>query len=155
QRSSRDKRSRRTRALAAALVTVVLLLGLGLGWILLSEPTRKTERSDQPVPPDKKEPFWQVFPVGPADELFERLAFPSRQVGYVASRKAIYKTTDGGRSWERSADVAAQRVHLLHFCDERTGWLGTNQLHQTRDGGQTWQAVSLPEEMFAVTSLAV
>ena len=32
-------------------------------------------------------------------EKFGRLAFPTRQIGYAASNRAIYKTADAGQTW--------------------------------------------------------
>jgi photosystem II stability/assembly factor-like uncharacterized protein len=97
-----------------------------------------------------------MFQVGAGDELFERIAFPSRTVGYAASRQALYKTEDGGKTWRRIREAKeARRVHCLHFWDDRTGWLGADRLEHTTDGGATWSPLPLPEVMQTVSGLAL
>jgi serine/threonine protein kinase/photosystem II stability/assembly factor-like uncharacterized protein len=107
------------------------------------------------VAPPAAAPSWSILTVGRDDEKFDRIAFPSRTVGYAASRQAVYKTADGGRTWT-AAGLTGGRVHVLAFQDEHTGWLGTDRLRQTTDGGTTWTAVPLPGgPLTAVTALAV
>src|SRR5207302_6690989 len=78
-----------------------------------------------------------------------------RGVGYAAGRPAVYKTEDSGATWHRVADRAAPgRTHVLHFQDDRTGWLGAERLYGTADGGVTWSAVPLPEPTKVVSGLA-
>jgi serine/threonine protein kinase/photosystem II stability/assembly factor-like uncharacterized protein len=100
-------------------------------------------------------PSWEALQVGSEAEHFERLAFPSRTMGYAASRQGIFKTEDGGKKWRPILQEAVGRVYLLQFADERTGWLGTDQLRQTEDGGVTWAPVPLPgkERMQSVNGL--
>jgi hypothetical protein len=108
----------------------------------------------RPAPPGT--PSWEILPpVGPADEVFSRIAFPTRMAGFVAGRRGVYRTTDGGRSWQQTYTAPApQPVYFLRFQDERTGWLGTDRLEQTTDGGTTWEQVPLPEQVRAVRALA-
>jgi hypothetical protein len=104
------------------------------------------------------EPAWAFFQIGPDEEKYDRIAFPSRQVGYAASRQALRKTTDGGESWTKLPLPAPGRVHVLHFVNERTGWMGADRLLSTTDGGATWSPEALPldgEAMKAVSALAV
>lgn len=68
-------------------------------------------------------------------------------------RRAIYKTEDGGQTWD------LKRIHLddnestsLHFWNEEQGmYVGskmendTDVIHRTEDGGDTWQYISIPE----------
>jgi photosystem II stability/assembly factor-like uncharacterized protein len=99
---------------------------------------------------------WAVFPIGGAEEeVFDRIAFPSRAVGYAAGRRAVYKTEDSGRTWrpvwERKPPA---RTHALLFQDERSGWLGAERLYQTGDGGGTWSEAALPEPTRILSGLA-
>jgi len=76
---------------------------------------------------------------------------------------AIYRTRDGGLSWERLIDpymdgesgvlpMSCEKTGLL-FTDVNHGWVtgncggvvpGAPYLQRTTDGGQTWQTVELP-----------
>ncbi|MDI3317583.1 MAG: hypothetical protein QJR14_08225 [Bacillota bacterium] len=74
-------------------------------------------------------------------------------------RKALYRTSDGGRSWVRVA-LSGLAPGLLPeegyatgfaFLDAQRGWLGMAYrgsvpvpLYRTTDGGRTWQLQALP-----------
>jgi serine/threonine protein kinase/photosystem II stability/assembly factor-like uncharacterized protein len=107
------------------------------------------------IKPDAGAPYWEALRVGSGEEKFEQIAFPTRRVGYAASREAVYRTEDGGREWKR-VRKSRGRVHFLYFQDAQTGWLGTDQLDYTDDGGETWSRVALPpaEKLLAVNDLA-
>jgi photosystem II stability/assembly factor-like uncharacterized protein len=107
---------------------------------------------------DLSRPHWTVLPgpSGDKDEPFDRIAFPTRDVGYLASRKAVYRTRDGAKTWEKLKLADVGRVHVLHFTDTKTGWLGTDRLRKTADGGETWADESLGGvTMRSVTALAL
>jgi serine/threonine protein kinase/photosystem II stability/assembly factor-like uncharacterized protein len=141
---------------AAGALVAVLALGLGL-WLSLP----RGNPVDNPGPrPSPSPPSWDVLRVNteagvPDNEVFERVAFPTRRVGYVASRQAVYRTEDGGKTWKRLQEVQSDRVYLLHFQDAQTGWLGTDRLQQTTDGGRTWAVVPLPDETSTVRDVAL
>ena len=99
---------------------------------------------------------WQLLasPATEDNEPFDRIAFPSETIGYLASRRAVYKTVDGGDAWQKLALPPPGRVHVLTFVDDKHGWLGADKLLQTADGGATWSEVDLPVPMRAVTALA-
>lgn len=105
---------------------------------------------------------WQTiggFPTGSTSPRFDKLAFPSKNVGYVAgTRNAVYKTTDGGTTWTDispfpslnnaptgfpNAFVTYKEVFAL---DENTVFLVGNmftnvavkRVYKTTDGGATW-----------------
>jgi serine/threonine-protein kinase len=148
-------------ALATLGVIVVLLLpGLWLVWRRQGnntpgEPSSPADTA-RPSPSPAAGPFWEVLHVGEPDDLFDRIAFPTRRTGYAASRRAVYKTEDGGKNWKPLSADAPGRVHRLTFRDERVGWIATRRLLQTDDGGQTWAPVPLPggESLSAVTGVA-
>lgn len=108
-------------------------------------------------PPTPIHVQWELLD-GPAKEeheVFDRIAFPTEHIGYVASRSAVYKTLDAGDSWQKMQMDPSGRVHFLHFMDDKNGWLGTDKLQHTSDGGATWNEVALPGvKMRAVTAFA-
>jgi photosystem II stability/assembly factor-like uncharacterized protein len=100
---------------------------------------------------------WAVFAIdGRPGEVFDRIAFPGRAVGYAAGRQAVRKTEDSGQTWRPVWERKPPgRTHLLYFQNERVGWLGAERLYQTGDGGDTWSEVSLPERTGVVSGLAI
>jgi hypothetical protein len=52
----------------------------------------------------------------------------------------LFRTSDGGRTWERLSLPLGEAVH---FVDRQTGWLAGgpagDQLYRTQDGGVTWE----------------
>src|SRR5262249_47391241 len=83
--------------------TLLLLAGLSLlAWAQAR--SQKVTPGRQAAPPrsgatsSKDEPYWETLKIGFDDE-FQKIAFPARMVGYVAGKKGVYKTGDGGRTW--------------------------------------------------------
>lgn len=75
----------------------------------------------------------------------------------------LLKTVNGGSSWElvntgQSGNITigyAIRSGKIFFQDENTGWVlgAQSDLIKTTDGGDTWSAVSLPEEYYNTYSI--
>ncbi|MGQ0812711.1 MAG: WD40/YVTN/BNR-like repeat-containing protein, partial [Nitrospiraceae bacterium] len=61
---------------------------------------------------------------------------------YVATNEAVYKTRDGGRSWERFPNFSARRVTTLALDPQlpATVYAGTmgDAVYKSPDGGQHW-----------------
>ncbi|HZY83755.1 MAG TPA: protein kinase [Gemmataceae bacterium] len=128
-------------AIACGAVVAAALLGK---WLL------------GPRPQPGGEGAWAVFPIGGSEaEVFDRIAFPSRAVGYAAGRQAVYKTEDSGQTWRSLWERKPPgRTHVLHFQDDRSGWLGAERLYRTEDGGGNWSEAPLPEPTRVVSGLA-
>lgn len=67
--------------------------------------------------------------------------------------KHLYRTVDGGDSFSFVADVSGAITGYptgIAFCGEEVGYIGTtyhgedNYLYGTRDGGETWESLTLP-----------
>jgi photosystem II stability/assembly factor-like uncharacterized protein len=113
---------------------------------------RAQERA-QPPAKSGWEALKVVTPKG--EEKFARIAFPTREIGYLASNKAIYKTVDGGLSWKPALEAGFLNtgITLLRFQDPRTGWLGCGgKLYTTEDGGESWAPV---DAKLGINALAV
>ena len=69
--------------------------------------------------------------------------FPTNQIGYClisGSVNKIYKSTDGGYSWQKLPFEIPIGVRSLAFQDENTGWQSLGKvIYKTTDGGNTWQ----------------
>jgi len=101
---------------------------------------------------------WRVLPNSPVggywnhDDVF----FHDENTGWIADISGqIYKTTDGGDSWEQQADNEGTSYRALAFLDDQTGFVGTLGpggwvgqttddvlLYGTSDGGDTWTEVT-------------
>jgi len=65
----------------------------------------------------------------------------------------LYRTTDGGNSWQEQLSKPGTFVRTVGFVDAQRGFMGnvgtdyypgvtdTNPLYETRDGGVTWSVV--------------
>jgi photosystem II stability/assembly factor-like uncharacterized protein len=76
--------------------------------------------------------------------------FLNGEVGWIAEGADLYRTVDGGASWERMGEVARNGcqmdfVDMVHgWCSEIEAALGSSgvMLYRTSDGGVTWTLVS-------------
>ena len=77
------------------------------------------------------------------DEMAVAVDFPTNQIGYClisGSVNKIYKSTDGGYSWQKLPFEIPIGVRSLAFQDENTGWQSSGKvIYKTTDGGNTWQ----------------
>jgi photosystem II stability/assembly factor-like uncharacterized protein len=116
---------------------------------------------------------WQTVPLnvltpdqaGPAMSAFD-LHFIDPQTGWLAvklasgasfSRGLLFKTEDGGQSWQPLASPAGQPVH---FVTAELGWTTGgpthSELYLSQDGGQSWQAQDVvPAGRYPVYQLPV
>ena len=84
--------------------------------------------------------------------------FSSNETGWItASRfdqmmRPLYRTTDGGYTWIVHLEGEYTFYDVPVFCDSQNGWVSGKEnnipfLRRTRDGGDTWQDIAMPEEM--------
>lgn len=87
------------------------------------------------------------FPLVPPSNSYPYVSnfyFPSSNTGYAFGGDGVYKTTDGGRSWQKNYST----YNVLNsgwFLDENNGFIcGTSQtLIHTTDGGKTWEDITV------------
>ncbi|SDM70543.1 Por secretion system C-terminal sorting domain-containing protein [Catalinimonas alkaloidigena] len=80
--------------------------------------------------------------LGGADSLeqarhyFSEVFFLNDTVGWVSSFSCLYKTRDGGDTWERTCEgtYGSGRKSYIRFLDETTGVALSSQLYTTTDG---------------------
>jgi photosystem II stability/assembly factor-like uncharacterized protein len=74
---------------------------------------------------------------------FRSIDMVTSNVGYICgSNSAVYKTTNGGQTWDSLTTPMTALVILydIDFVDENTGWFvgASGNLYNTTDGGATW-----------------
>ncbi|MFM9865143.1 MAG: WD40/YVTN/BNR-like repeat-containing protein [Micropepsaceae bacterium] len=100
---------------------------------------------------------WKPLTTEPYKGKQDDISFVSRDVGWYGNGAGkLYRTTNGGETFEKIWDQPGTFVRALGFVDERNGFLGnvgtdyypgvtdTKPLYRTRDGGATWQAIGAP-----------
>jgi photosystem II stability/assembly factor-like uncharacterized protein len=69
----------------------------------------------------------------------------------------VRRSTDGGKTWEAVTNFGANEPNhcrYLSFLDENIGWAAAPaQLAATRDGGQTWQEITLPDGILMIVAI--
>lgn len=71
------------------------------------------------------------------------LDFVDAQHGFAAVDSAIYKTTDGGSSWEKSLSQGGTSIYCVGFFNRDVGIAAgeLQSLYRTTDGGATWTSL--------------
>jgi photosystem II stability/assembly factor-like uncharacterized protein len=64
----------------------------------------------------------------------------------VAGLNPIYRTTDGGRTWNKVSETNGDTLKVVRFIDAKTGFAagGNSSLYKTSDSGRTWAKKPLP-----------
>ena len=90
------------------------------------------------------QPQWRTLPNAPVTAgKFEDAFFVTPFVGWVVGASKIYKTTNGGSTWQEQQDTSLG-YRSVGFADSLRGWVGTLSgdstkiLFSTTDGGVTW-----------------
>lgn len=75
------------------------------------------------------------------------IRFADQNTGWIAGEDGIFRTTDGGVTWQAGAKQTKGAVTSLFFIDALSGWAGdeNGQLLHTSNGGKDWEVqYSLP-----------
>ena len=82
------------------------------------------------------------LPKGERVDRFDRAPSDQREILYVATNDAVYKSRDGGGTWERFPSFSARRVTTLAIAPllPATIYAGTmgDAVYKSTDGGQHW-----------------
>lgn len=135
----------RMRKLAA-----ILLASTILSCTTAAPPQKKALVVDPSVPLE-----WKQLPTEPYRGKQDDIVFIDAQTGwYVNGSGKIYKTVDGGATWTLKLNKPGTYFRCIAFIDEKRGFAGNigteyfpnvtdeTPLYETRDGGETWSAVT-------------
>jgi len=72
--------------------------------------------------------------------------FVTAEIGWMNGRQYLYRTIDGGLSWQKRWISGVSKIGTIHFGDSQNGWVGgsSGEIYRTTDGGQTWKRAELP-----------
>jgi photosystem II stability/assembly factor-like uncharacterized protein len=95
------------------------------------------------------------------DGRIEDVYFVSSSVGWIGtSQGRVYRTRDGGATWDLQLDVEAN-IRSLGFTDTLVGWAGNldgedgDVLYATRNGGVDWAVIAMPAEVLGICGISV
>jgi photosystem II stability/assembly factor-like uncharacterized protein len=134
------------------------ILGIGLAVAVGCAPTSHVKtRVSTPQDERPAAAVWEALSAEPHEGKQDDITFVDANLGfYVNGLGRIFRTADGGRSWERVRDTPGTYFRAIGMLDARTGFAGnigtdyfpgvtdTNPLYRTRDGGTVWEPVDDP-----------
>ncbi len=99
---------------------------------------------------------WETLPTTEYKGKRDDVSFVNKTHGWYGTGKGdLFRTLNGGESWELIASRPGTFIRALGFVDESTGYIGNvgtdyypgvedeTPLYRTEDGGVTWTAVDL------------
>jgi photosystem II stability/assembly factor-like uncharacterized protein len=110
--------------------------------------------STEPEPVLSTAPPWRRLATEPYRGKQDDIHFVTPDIGWYGNGAGkLYRTRDGGESWEKVWERPGTFIRALGFIDEQNGFLGnvgadyypnvtdTQPLYRTRDGGVTWTPI--------------
>ncbi|MCH3882506.1 T9SS type A sorting domain-containing protein [Tenacibaculum aquimarinum] len=89
-----------------------------------------------------------------SNQKFGHIQFVNDLVGY-GNRignyyGAMYKTIDGGDTWNINFELEGEDINTFHFVDENNGYFVGDQglIYKTNDGGTNWEELEIPYEWY-------
>jgi photosystem II stability/assembly factor-like uncharacterized protein len=111
---------------------------------------------------------WHTMQTEPYPKKRDDIIFVNRQVGFYGTGKGrLFRTDDGGHSWQLAWEHAGTFIRSLGFIDAQRGFLGNLgfglagttdpvPLYRTTDGGKTWvSAYEGPAKVAGVCSIDI
>ena len=105
--------------------------------------------------PQSASPQWHTLSTMPYPKKRDDIVFVDAHLGFYGTGKGdLYRTQDGGASWDRIWTKPGTFIRSLGFIDSKHGFLGNlgaglagitdaTPLYETRDGGATWSPAKI------------
>ncbi len=81
-------------------------------------------------------------------EILRKVFFSSSDIGWIIGDSSIFKTQDGGYTWDKSITFRANQLHTMFFINENIGFVGGEfysepefamVLNHTTNSGKSWE----------------
>lgn len=89
-----------------------------------------------------------------SNQVFGHIQFANDLIGY-GNRignyyAAMYKTIDGGDTWNISLELEGENIIAFDFVDENNGYFVGDQglIYKTNNGGSNWEELEIPYEWY-------
>jgi photosystem II stability/assembly factor-like uncharacterized protein len=105
--------------------------------------------------PQSASPQWHTLSTTPYPKKRDDVVFVDTRLGFYGTGKGdLYRTQDGGASWDRVWNKPGTFIRSLGFIDAKHGFLGNlgaglagitdaTPLYETWDGGATWNPAKI------------
>ena len=86
---------------------------------------------------------------------FSEIQFLNESIGWVVGKHGsqvyLYKTPDGGMSWEEKIEKTGEYISVS-FLDESRGWVSVDSIiYYTEDNGMTWEMKNISYKLFQIS----
>jgi photosystem II stability/assembly factor-like uncharacterized protein len=134
----------------------------GNSWFFSSTTFKGSEQLGTQFVPDEEQPVDNGKNQSPLSlSTFRSISMIDNNNGWIAgSYGAVYKTTNGGTSWDSVGTTGVTSTHIFYkvdFLDANTGWLFSNTgdtsgtVRKTTDGGATWNKYKIYDTVTTAT----
>jgi photosystem II stability/assembly factor-like uncharacterized protein len=112
-------------------------------------------------------PQWRTLATDAYPKKRDDIVFVDARTGFYGTGKGnLYRTQDGGQSWQLTWSKPGTFIRSLGFIDTKHGFLGnlgagianitdTTPLYETKDGGVTWDPANIGAAVPGVCSIDV
>jgi photosystem II stability/assembly factor-like uncharacterized protein len=112
-------------------------------------------------------PQWRTLTTEAYPKKRDDIVFVDARIGFYGTGKGkLYRTQDGGQSWQLVWSNPGTFIRSLGFIDARHGFLGnlgagianitdSTPLYETKDGGVTWEAAKIGAVIPGVCSIDI
>ncbi|MFA5804767.1 MAG: YCF48-related protein [Melioribacteraceae bacterium] len=93
--------------------------------------------------------------VGETTNPLSSISFINENTGWIVGDYSIFKTVDGGNTWQLQSLGINRDMNAVFFVDANTGYVGGNngELYKTTDGGSNWTKQNVGTGIGTISSI--